>query len=129
MGDDAGHGSICWTELNTWDPEKAKSFYAQVLGWTFSETPSPEGGVYHLAHTGGEDNPRMVCGLFQLTEPMMTGVPEHWFSYFRVDDVDAAVDATIAAGGAVVRPPWDIPNVGRIAIVKDANGAALGLMT
>ena len=32
-------------------------------------------------------------------------------------------------GGKVLRPAFNIPNVGRIAIIADATGAAVGLMT
>ena len=34
-----------------------------------------------------------------------------------------------AAGGAVLRAPFDVPGVGRICIITDPGGARLGLMT
>jgi len=33
------------------------------------------------------------------------------------------------AGGMVIRDPFDVANVGRIAIIRDSNGAAQGWMT
>ena len=61
--------------------------------------------------------------------PMFDGIPEHWFSYIEVDDVDARVAKVAPAGGKIHREPWDVPNVGRIAIVADINGAVIGWMT
>jgi hypothetical protein len=57
------------------------------------------------------------------------GVPPHWFSYIEVDDVDARTAKVKASGGQVMREPFDIPGVGRIAIIADATGAHVGIMT
>ena len=56
------------------------------------------------------------------------GAPTCWFSYLEVDDVDKRIKKVKAAGGAVMREPWDVPTVGRIAIVKDSGGAVQGWM-
>jgi hypothetical protein len=49
--------------------------------------------------------------------------------YIAVDDVDARCKKAAASGGKVMREPFDIPNVGRIAILTDSRGVAIGLMT
>jgi predicted enzyme related to lactoylglutathione lyase len=59
----------------------------------------------------------------------MDRVPTRWFTYIAVDDVDAAVKATEERGGKVIRPPFEVPGVGRIAILEDPGGAAVGMMT
>jgi predicted enzyme related to lactoylglutathione lyase len=59
----------------------------------------------------------------------MENVPPHWFTYIAVDDVDAAVAATRAAGGKVMKDVFEVPDTGRIAIIADPTGAALGIMT
>ncbi len=56
------------------------------------------------------------------------GIPSHWFAYIEVDDVDARVEAAKKAGATIKRAPWDIPGVGRIAIVQDPTGAVAGWM-
>ena len=119
------HGKIVWSELMTRDLEAAKAFYARVAGWSFEVMPMAEGD-YHVASANGE----MAAGLMDLSDmPGMEGTPPHWFTYIAVDDVDAAVEATRSAGGQVHRAPWDVPGVGRIAIIGDATGATVGLMT
>ena len=120
----AEHGTFCWNELMTRNAEAAKRFYGETLGWTFSEMPMPEGGVYHVAMMGE----KMVGGIFDISGTEFEGVPENWFAYIAVDDVDARLEKLKAAGGKVEREPWDVPGVGRIAMVTDVNGAAQGWM-
>ena len=114
------HGAFAWNELVTEDVETAKRFYADTLGWSYDSMPMPQGGTYWLAKLGD----KMVGGLMT-----MEGVPPMWLPYIEVDDVDARAAKAAAKGGEIMRPPFDIPDVGRIAILKDATGAAVGLMT
>ena len=84
----------------------------------------PSGSYWIAKHDG-----KPVAGLMNMTGMVPPGVPPHWFAYIEVDDVDARVKSVTANGGKVMRPPFDIPDVGRIAIVTDATGVAVGLMT
>ncbi len=70
-----------------------------------------------------------VGGMFQLTEPHFAGVPESWMAYIAVDDLDARIVRASAAGGIVMRPPFDIPGIGRIAILREPGGAGIGWIT
>ena len=123
------HGSFFWNELMTHDVERAKAFYGATLGWTFEGMPMTDpdmpSGVYWIAKTGD----RPVGGIFLMQGPEFGDIPDHWFAHISVDDVDARVSRVQAAGGAVLRAPFDVPGVGRIAVVKDATGAAVGWIT
>ena len=121
----ADHGTFYWNELMTRDAEKAKAFYAATLGWTFDAMAMPEGGTYWMAKVG--DKP--VGGILTMDGAQFEGMPEHWFAYIAVDDVDAGVGQAEAAGGEILRPAFDVPGVGRIVILEDVNGAAMGWMT
>jgi uncharacterized protein len=121
----AAHGTFGWRELMTNDVAKAKAFYGATLGWTFDDMPMQSGATYTLAHSGAA----MVAGMMNMTGHTPPGVPPHWFNYIEVDDVDHRVALVAENGGTVLRPPFNIPNVGRIAILSDATGAAIGLMT
>lgn len=121
----ATHGKFIWNELMTDDVEKAKAFYTATLGWTFEPMPMEGGGTYYIAKLGDES----VAGLMDKTDHLPPEVPPHWFAYINVDNVDARMTKVAAAGGRVVREPFDIPEVGRIAIVQDATGAHVGYMT
>ena len=117
-------GVFYWNELMTRDPEKAKQFYAKTLGWSFEAWGEDE-GAYYIAMMGEKP----VAGIFNMSGPEFEGMPEHWFSYVSVDDVDETAESVTAAGGSLMRPLFDVPEVGRIAIVQDPNGAVVGMMT
>ena len=121
------HGKVWWNELNTRDAKGACDYYAATFGWTYDNMPMDGGaGDYFIAMRDGSP----TAGILDIAIiPGMEQVPPHWFTYFAVDDVDASAQATVAAGGRVQREPWDIPGVGRIAIIEDPTGAMMGLMT
>jgi predicted enzyme related to lactoylglutathione lyase len=50
-------------------------------------------------------------------------------TYIAVTDVDAACSTAGKSGGAVLKAPFDVPGVGRIAMIKDPAGAVVGLIT
>lgn len=121
------HGTISWTELNTWNPDAARAYYRAVMGWTFDEVPTAgtdNARPYFIAKRDGEP----VAGIFTMVKPDFDGIPEHWFTYIAVDDLADAIAKSSAAGGRVKRDPFDIPGTGAIAIVADVNGAVMGFM-
>ncbi len=122
------HGTFVWNELITRDVENAMAFYARALGWSYEPMTMPKGGTYWLAKTGGKPAGGIVD--VRLVAPgSPDSVPAHWFSFIEADDVDARAKAVVEAGGRLMRDIFDVPGVGRIAIVMDAVGAALGLIT
>ena len=119
-----GHGTFHWNELMTGDVEKAKTFFSQTIGWSFNEMPMPE-GTYWVAMLG--DKP--VGGIMSMQGIVPEGTPPHWISYLAVDDIDVRLAKVVPAGGEIKREPFDVPSVGRIAIVQDASGAVMGWIT
>ena len=120
----ATNGSFYWNELMTRDAEAAKRFYGATLGWTFEAMDQGEGATYWVAKVGEES----VAGIYQLgSDDQDTG--EGWFAYVAVTDLPTALARATSEGGEVVREPWDVPGVGRIAIVNDNAGNTMGWMT
>ncbi len=119
------HGTFYWNELLARDVESAKTFYAETMGWTFEAMPMPDGGTYWLAKMGDEP----VGGIFDISGRDYEGVPESWMPYIAVDDVEARVKKAVKAGATVMKPIFDVPGVGRIAILKEPGGAGIGWMT
>ena len=70
-----------------------------------------------------------VGGIFDISGKEFDGVPESWMSYLAVDDVDARVKKAVAAGAKLMRPIFDVADVGRIAILTEPGGAAVGWIT
>lgn len=119
----SGIGKVCWNELNTRDQAAAKKFYGDLMGWEFESMPSGD-NEYVMAKQGDE----YVAGFFDMTGlEMLNGVPDHWFTYFAVADLDKTVDEVVKKGGSIRRPPFEVGQGMRIAIVTDASGAVLGL--
>jgi len=106
------------------DVERAKKFYRDTVGWTFDSMPGPT-GTYWIAKQGDKS----VGGIFPMQGAEFKGMSERWVSYLAVDDVDARLKKAKTAGAKVMKAPFDIPNVGRIAIVEEPGGAMIGWMT
>lgn len=120
------HGNFVWNELYTPNVEVAKAFYGATVGWTFEGMPMPhQNRTYWLAKSG--DKP--VAGILDMRGIVPDTDPPHWLSYLEVDDVDQMVAEVQSHGGRIVRPPFDVPNVGRIAIGADATGAFIAWLT
>jgi uncharacterized protein len=123
-GNNAPHGVFCWNELMTRDIAGAKKFYRDTLGWTF-EPMKVDWGTYWIAKSGGTN----LCGLFELTSPKYDGVSASWMSYIAVDNVDKRVAKALKAGAKLMKPIFDVPDVGRIAILMQPDGVGVAWMT
>lgn len=121
---DIPHGKFIWNELGTHNVEAAKTFLGGTLGWSFDAMPMPD-FTYWIIKKGEE----RIGGMFEFYDPACKDVPEHWLSYIAVDDVDARCKTAVAAGAKLMREPFDVPNVGRIAILQQPGGAAVAWMT
>jgi predicted enzyme related to lactoylglutathione lyase len=121
----APHGRFHWNELRTRDIERAKRFYGETIGWTFQPMAAGDGSTYWVASIDGQP----VAGLFAIDQPRFEDVPESWIPYLAVDDVDARVETAVAAGATLVMPIFDVPDVGRIAMLREPGGAGVGWMT
>ncbi len=119
------HGNFCWNELVTHDVEHAKAFYRDTIGWSFEPMSMADGRTYWRAMLDGKP----VAGLFPLDGPEYQSVPEGWMPYLAVDDVDKRVAKATAAGAELMRPIFDIPDIGRIAILREPGGAGIGWIT
>lgn len=117
-------GTPIWYELVSPDPTASQLFYDAVIGWSIE--PEPTGAMdYRMITTGAEN----VGGVMRLTAEMAAGgATPRWLFYLGVEDVDATVAATIAAGGAVLMQPWTIAGIGRVALVADPQGIPLYIM-
>lgn len=119
------HGVPSWLDLATPDPAAAKSFYAELFGWTYTDEPTDQPGVdYTMARSGG----RTTAGMMLLSDQMRAaGMPPVWSTYVTVDDLEATLAGVEDAGGAVLQPPMQVMDAGRMAVIADPAGASLCL--
>lgn len=115
-------GTLCWADLNTPDPDRAKTFYEGLFGWKIS-TGQDNTGYLHLQ--SGEE----YIGGIPPASQLPPGVPSHWMIYFFVNDVDAATGKAQSLGAEVHMPPMTIEKVGRMSVVADPQGASFALFS
>ena len=106
-----------WHDLMTPDPDAAVAFYTALFGWTTEVMDMGEMGDYTMFVNGGAQH----AGVVHLDAD--AGHPPHWIGYLAVDDVNGAAAKTGARGGRVLVEPFDIPGVGRTAVLADPTGA------
>lgn len=118
-------GTFCWSELSTTDPEAAKRFYGELLGWQAKDIPlGPDAGVYSMMQVDGHDAAALYT---QPADQKAAGVPPHWRAYVAVSDADEAARRIADAGGTVLAQPFDVFDSGRMAVARDPGGAVLAV--
>jgi predicted enzyme related to lactoylglutathione lyase len=112
-------GTPCWIDYGAGDVDGAKTFYGELLGWTWTGG-DPEYGGYLNAEKDG----LQVAGLGPL---MGEGDPPAWTTYFATDDAAATASRIRDAGGTVVVEPMEIGPLGTMVIALDPQGNGFGL--
>jgi predicted enzyme related to lactoylglutathione lyase len=116
MGDQ--HGDFIWYELLTTEPDAAAHFYSAVVGWSFVDS-GMSGGDYRFFSYADKG----IGGMLHITPAdCEKGARPCWLGYIGVTDVDATTASIRDAGGTVLIPPTDIPDVGRFALLTDPQG-------
>ena len=117
-------GSFCWVELGTSDAAAAKKFYSAIFGWEMHDEQVAPDTVYTKLQIKGKD----VGALYSLNEQMkLQGVPPNWGLYVAVKNLDETAKQVTALGGKLVMEPFDVMDIGRMAILQDPTGATLSL--
>jgi uncharacterized protein len=134
------HGTLNFNDLNTRNPEGAKSFYGSVFGWTTLGLPGgfemwtlPGYGDYlesihpdirkQVEEAGGPKGFEDVVASINPITDDQPDTPPHWGVTFAVDDADAIAAKATELGGKVIAPPFDAPWV-RMTVIADPQGAA-----
>jgi uncharacterized protein len=110
-------GALCWNELATTDVERAKSFFAEMLGWEYETNDSGYGSIINAGRRNG--------GMRQQTEEER-GTPPSWLPYFTVESADEAARQAEQLGGRTLLPNTEI-HIGRFAVIADRQGAAFAV--
>lgn len=115
-----GPGAFHWNELWADDPEALRRFYEKAFDLDGAAMEMPN-GTYHLLKAGETS----IAGIMK--KPAAE-IPTHWLPYVEVTDADAAVKRATKNGGELVGEVMNVPEVGRFGIIKDPQGATLGLI-
>ena len=116
-------GEAAWHELMTTDAPAAMTFYTKLFGWIPSETMDMGPmGKYHMFN-----RPHGMIGGMMNKPPEMANVPPNWQIYFRVPDINKAVELIKANGGQVLNGPMEVPGGDWVLNGMDPQGAAFAL--
>jgi uncharacterized protein len=114
-----GHGA--WNELSTTDLAGAWAFYGEQFGWS-------KDGDLDMGPMGKYEFIKSDVVIGALMPKMPEAPMSHWIVYFRVADIDAAVEAIKANGGNISFGPDEIPGGDFSVKAIDPQGAHFALV-
>jgi hypothetical protein len=116
-------GSLCWADLNTPDPARARQFYSDVFGWKFVEDKlsNPPSGYMQIQN--GEE---FIGGIPPL-RPESAQIPPHWLGYFLVSSCDATAAKAKELGATFCVEPMTIEKIGRLSVLADPQSASFAI--
>lgn len=116
----AKSGQVVWHDLITPDPAQARSFYGELLGWSFSDS----GSSYSVIRSGNEIVGGMVDGRKLGARPRSS----LWLVGIGTGEMDATVKELRSKGATVRQEPTEVPERGRTALIEDPEKALFQLI-
>lgn len=113
-------GTFSWVELVTTDQKAGVAFYRALFGWEVNEQPIGPNEVYSMFQMRGKD---VAAASSMQPEERKSTVPPHWNLYVTVANVNEIVKQAEGLGAKVFAPPFDVMDVGRMAVLQDPTGA------
>ena len=105
-------GTFCFAELHTPEPERSSNFYADLFGWSSRQISDG----YWMFRSGDAD----VVG-------MRRAETHRWVACVRIENVEGTTARAQTLGMTAVTQAVDTPGVARTAVLRDPEGAVLGL--
>jgi len=113
-------GRFVWHDLLTADAAGALEFYQTLFPeWSVEAVDLGQAGTYHVIRVSGVQAGAIVSP--QTDAPVLP----RWIGYVAVDDCDTAAARALELGGQCPVPAVDVPGVGRVAVLKDPQGAEI----
>ncbi|MCP9488111.1 MAG: VOC family protein [Gaiellaceae bacterium MAG52_C11] len=115
-------GVPAWVDTSQADPEAAAEFYGGLFGWEVENVlPAEAPGKYFIARINGGDVG--AVGSQQEGRPQQPS----WNTYVWVESADEVASKVKDAGGSVVVEPFEVMDLGRMAMFADPEGAVFSV--
>jgi len=121
-------GNIAYFEVPADDLKRARNFYSKVLGWSIKKTKMPGTQDDYYSITTGKAKLVKGMGVLNmggLTKRMMPN--QQIVNYTQVEKIEKIAQKAIASGGKIILDIMPVPTVGKIAVVQDSEGNAIGI--
>src|SRR5258708_5606725 len=113
-------GTFSWVELATTDQKAGVAFYRALFGWDVNDMPLGPGDVYSMFQMRGKE---VAAAYTMQADERQMGVPPHWNLYITVASADDTTKKAEGLGAKVLAAPFDVMDVGRMAVLQDPSGA------
>ena len=113
-------GTFSWVELATTDQKGGVAFYRALFGWDVSDRPIGQNEIYSMLQMRGKE---VAAAYTQMSDERRLGVPSHWNLYITVESANDTAKRAEGLGAKVLAPPFDVMDVGRMAVLQDPTGA------
>ena len=110
--------------MATTDQAAAKTFYTSLFDWKVNEFPMGPGETYMIFQLDGRD---AAAGYSMRPEQRAQGVPPNWLLYIAVANADDAAKRAGELGGKALMPPFDVMDLGRMAVLQEPTGAVFAV--
>ena len=114
------------------DKERAHKFYSEVFEWELQGFPMADGSEYTIAKTAETGENYMIKepgaingGMFK--RDLSNNTPKSPVITISVDSIDEYFEKVKEAGGKVIVPKGEVPEMGYYAYIKDTEGNVIGL--
>jgi uncharacterized protein len=117
--------AIGWVELATRAAPQAQAFYKNLLHWEYSASAMADKNA--IGYTRIHIDDIRYGGILPMTNAW-DGIPPHWGVYIVVANVDACIQHAELLGGKCCVSAFDIPDVGRIAVINEPTGGSFNII-
>jgi predicted enzyme related to lactoylglutathione lyase len=122
-------GKVVHFEIPVDDRARAKAFFNTCFGWDLQDVDMGDGIVYTTIGTVPVDDKMMPTEPGAINGGIMDRSSETPNPVITIDveSVERSLKEIEAAGGSIITPRTEIPNMGAFGYFKDTEGNVLGL--
>lgn len=111
-------GKFVWYDIFTADISGTAKFYSELFGWSFKNAQGSHPQLQTIFWDG-----RPIGNAIGIDKGVKGDSDAQWLSYMSTPDVDIAVQMLETNHGSLHTAAKDLPNIGRVAVVRDPQGA------